>query len=930
MVEPDHPDSDYPDFDAWAARQHPARSARTTVTLGPATRAEAEKSPLMAELKKYQFPPDPAPAGSEFIKVSIVHTVRLNAGDPLLQIARSDVAAEFSTAFIQDGLGSIDTDDSTKYLETVFFPPELRADDTGGGVVTVRGLGYSVYTENTPYAGLELSSWSDWDLFSNPKAMPHTVQIRLTGWQVAGVGGQIPARLGTGAVDLTGGVPTRIALIQSDAAELPDFTAYLAQGGTLTDEPADPTAESPYELALMGENLVRVMTAIALIVSVLQWLGRAWWRRRLNWALAAGIVLLYVAGSFIVPWGAAWELIWVALICVLAVHHALRRVGPPRWRHREVLIGSAVLLAAGVAATVLTWTTGGVSVEWPALLLVVAPSVVCVLFRSSRRLAIPVAGVASGILCVVLVGGSGVLGEGGLVGLACTLVWLVVLAAAVAVSAGEWRATHALALLLGAVAVYVVQWAAGSTTQWLALTGFTAPFVLVVLLVLRLRRLGRRPAAVAAGETVASVAFLAMLLYLIPTPTIVGVASLVALAAVWWLLSGTAARRAPGFAAVTGTAHAQAVAASIHRRFMRLALRHLYRTGRARLGTGEMTTAAFEEQRTALEQAISAERPGPVDPDLAFATSGGRAPWQNGVAAFLVALAVTAPITIVYKQPFIEQTDPVMHLLSARMVFGLPLFGFLYGYFYPRVRGDRPLSKASYLLVAGLLVEVAALLPRLTGTEPAADKLGVLAIVAGEVTLLALTLGLFWEWRLMWLAREPWHRIRGFNVRGLAAPLSALAIAVVTTVGAPFANRFIGPPPSVSAEDFGRRIEAEEGSGATDVVAVDDITGGSRAVVVKEQGQRLAYRVNLGTNTATSIKIRLANGATTHNGGVLTVLQDGGTAIGAIAVPRTGGWQNWETKDVTIRQLTGLQEVVLEFRAQEEGEIVRVNWIEFR
>ncbi|WP_214104507.1 carbohydrate-binding protein [Acrocarpospora catenulata] len=934
-------ESSYPNFDGWGATGHPARTARTTVTVEPAALAEVEKFPLMAELEKYVSRPDAPPAESKFVKISIVHTVQLNSGDPLLADVRSTKASKYSTAFIQGGLGHIDTDDSTAYLETFFFPPKVTPDSNGGAVVTVRGLGYSRYPEETPLLGLELGPFINSGSYDEPAVNSHAIHIRFKGWDVAGVAGQVPAKMSTGALDVVGGPETRIALVRS-GEEVPDLIAYLQEGGTLTDAPATLAEEADPDLTAARELLLISVTVVALIVLIVQWLGRAWWRRRLNRFLAGGIVVLLAASIFVggAQTDVAW-LIWAALVCVLAVNHAVRRLGWPRWPRRDVLIGSAVLLAAGVGLTALAVGQGVEHIRWPAVLLVVGVPVLFGVIKPLRRMALPVAGVAIAAVGVILAVSSHALDEQfDLAQITGTLIWLVILAAAIAVSAGGWTGAQVLVLLLATIAVYVAQWALKGTLDWPALAANTAPLLLLILLVLRLRRLGQRSTAVASSETRASVAFVAVALHLYPASfDTIGIAALVALAAVWWLLSGTASRRSAEFATITAEAHAAVVGASLRRRFMRLALRHLYRTGRARLGTGDMTVAAFEEQRTALERAIAAEasdQAGTVHPDLAFATSGGRTPWQNGVAGFLVAFAVTVPITLVYKQPFSAQSEPVAYLIAVRTIFGLPLFGLIYGYFYPRIRGDSPLSKAAHVLVATLAIEVAALLPRFVGPEPPGDKLRLLAIVLAEVTLLALTLGLFWEWRLMRIAREPWHRIRGLrSVRGLAAPLSALAIAAVTTIGAPFAARIAEPPePSLPGVGGVPRIEAERFTRAARDVRVEntsDITGGQSAVAGIGRGDRLAYEIDFGTSSATRMRVRLASSAPQNVGGRISVLlDDSANSIGVLGIPNTGGWQTWKTVEEDIAPVTGKHTVVLAFSADQPGDMVSINWIEFK
>lgn len=71
-------------------------------------------------------------------------------------------------------------------------------------------------------------------------------------------------------------------------------------------------------------------------------------------------------------------------------------------------------------------------------------------------------------------------------------------------------------------------------------------------------------------------------------------------------------------------------------------------------------------------------------------------------------------------------------------------------------------------------------------------------VAAGNITVVSIGLGLWWEWRLMALAGERWARVRNIRtLRALAAPLAAVAIAVATTAATVLVNNVIAPLPTV-------------------------------------------------------------------------------------------------------------------------------------
>ncbi|MGI5290811.1 hypothetical protein ACQEVF_46890 [Nonomuraea polychroma] len=66
------------------------------------------------------------------------------------------------------------------------------------------------------------------------------------------------------------------------------------------------------------------------------------------------------------------------------------------------------------------------------------------------------------------------------------------------------------------------------------------------------------------------------------------------------------------------------------------------------------------------------------------------------------------------------------------------------------------------------------------------------------------SLGLWWEWRLMRLAGEPWARVRSIRtLRTLGPPLAAAAIA--TTAATALVNNVIAPLPTGQVGEAGNQ-----------------------------------------------------------------------------------------------------------------------------
>ncbi|MCC6207117.1 MAG: carbohydrate-binding protein, partial [Gammaproteobacteria bacterium] len=105
-----------------------------------------------------------------------------------------------------------------------------------------------------------------------------------------------------------------------------------------------------------------------------------------------------------------------------------------------------------------------------------------------------------------------------------------------------------------------------------------------------------------------------------------------------------------------------------------------------------------------------------------------------------------------------------------------------------------------------------------------------------------------------------------------------------------------------------------------DIWPTTDTTGASYMVGATPSGEWLEYTVNVAQAGAYTLNIRATTAA---NNKRLRVLMNGVDATGAIAVPNTGGWQNWQTISRTVNLSAGQQVL----RLQVDTGSVNINWI---
>lgn len=167
-----------------------------------------------------------------------------------------------------------------------------------------------------------------------------------------------------------------------------------------------------------------------------------------------------------------------------------------------------------------------------------------------------------------------------------------------------------------------------------------------------------------------------------------------------------------------------------------------------------------------------------------------RSNWQNALATASIGFVVTLatflldywlmPSLVVSRDAGIARAVEILFL--ARWVF---YSGFL-GYFYTVIRGYSPLTKTASLFVAAAVPEALRVLLVSSSGSPWALAL---TIRLGQLLVLCLSLGLFWEWRLARAVDLPFSTIRDYRkLRSMAVPVSAVLVAVATAAGTAIAS----------------------------------------------------------------------------------------------------------------------------------------------
>ncbi|MFI8894719.1 hypothetical protein [Streptomyces paradoxus] len=196
---------------------------------------------------------------------------------------------------------------------------------------------------------------------------------------------------------------------------------------------------------------------------------------------------------------------------------------------------------------------------------------------------------------------------------------------------------------------------------------------------------------------------------------------------------------------------------------------------------------------------------------FALGTSAGAAPGKEGLLGALFMQVLVLPWAA-YQLLFAEAvgTDGsgpfALEEISKLLRFGhWALYGFVFGYFYALLRGSTPIAKAAALMAVVLPAELLAMIPLTADPEYALnpswnDMAVTCGVLAGQILVPCMVLGLVWEWRLARAAALKWSQVRNFRrLSSITVPLGtvlvAAATAFATVVAGAWAQQELQPPP---------------------------------------------------------------------------------------------------------------------------------------
>jgi hypothetical protein len=247
-------------------------------------------------------------------------------------------------------------------------------------------------------------------------------------------------------------------------------------------------------------------------------------------------------------------------------------------------------------------------------------------------------------------------------------------------------------------------------------------------------------------------------------------------------------------ARVSAQAHTRLIRAEIWRRLARTAADVHHRGLRAKLASGEIELDVARRTQEQLDESQPPVRLHGISLEQAALGSGaGFSPWSNAAAAALAAAAISVPFVVYQLYPVVvsytwTEMDTIDILDLVRRLSAWILYGGVFGYLYPRIRGVSPIGKSLHLIFAILPVELFQLIER-TDSVMSRGFLIAAGIVAGQSVAFALALGLYWEYRLARAAGVSWNRLRNFrNLAALVSPVSAVVIAVATAIATVMAS----------------------------------------------------------------------------------------------------------------------------------------------
>ncbi|GIE77829.1 hypothetical protein Aph02nite_37790 [Actinoplanes philippinensis] len=111
--------------------------------------------------------------------------------------------------------------------------------------------------------------------------------------------------------------------------------------------------------------------------------------------------------------------------------------------------------------------------------------------------------------------------------------------------------------------------------------------------------------------------------------------------------------------------------------------------------------------------------------------------------------------------------------------------------------------------------------------------------------------------------------------------------------------------------------------------ATEDEGGGQNIGWVNRDDHLRFDNFDFGAVPATQVRLRLASGSGISGRVQVRLDSRDAAPVGEVSVSDTGGWQSWRTGTAVLQPVSGVHTVFVTFTANDGGEFVNLNWLQF-
>ncbi|TYB62195.1 hypothetical protein FXF51_26105 [Nonomuraea sp. PA05] len=277
-------------------------------------------------------------------------------------------------------------------------------------------------------------------------------------------------------------------------------------------------------------------------------------------------------------------------------------------------------------------------------------------------------------------------------------------------------------------------------------------------------------------------------------------ASLASAVAAWlmfaWLLPKARLGAAARLGMVGRRLHRRLMHGEVRTRVLAAAHAEYLRGARSKLVAQEVSVEEFDSHAGALRNAserLGGHREFDGGRHASVNSAAGLTPARNGMAGLGFGLVAALPFVGSVVWWYADAMDSANTVLAfdvnlLRWALYPAVCAFVYGYFYPLLRGDGPTGKALALFLAVLVVEAV----RQVFFLDLPDTYLIALIRLGQLLVFCLALALYWEYRLFRAAGLPWSLGRDFRrIGSFLTPAATVLVAAATAAATALAGAAI-------------------------------------------------------------------------------------------------------------------------------------------